>query len=741
MSTADSGCRGPRFCLAMAAAKAASSALKLMRRNGGQLPGVIAEAIDPAFIEHIDKPAHIVFVSGTNGKTTTNNLLNDLLRDNGIDLVDNRAGGNILTGVESTLVKNGGLTGRQRLDTAVMELDELSFRRVLPHVTPEILLVTNLYRDSFSRNANPDFIFSVMNEHISPATKLILNADDLISCRLASGNAERVFFSIGRLPEDTSGPQGIACDLTACPECGGKLEYDYCHLRHLGRAHCVSCGFTNPDPAYEVIAVDRAAHTFTVRENAAPGAPTYTYRFGVYSLTNLYNLFAATVVAREMGLAPEAIAASLERGINVTALRYGACTAGGKRLVALASKGENSTATSVALDTIRREEGDKAVVLLLSDTHKAESPVLTEYLGWYYQTDFEYLNDPSIRQVVVQGGTWEDLLLRLRLAQVDPAKLCIVETPEDAGRAIDLSVVDAAYWAYDIYNGEEADRSRAVVKARIEAGETGVSSETCYVMAPGTGPGACTGLSEAAPVIEILYPEYGNQAGDNGNAMYLRACLPHATFVETSHGDVPYFAGARPDLILMCGMTERQQETVIEQLRPYRDRLSELMDDGVHMLFTGNVPEVLARGIVDEHGRRVEGLGLIDAEVRRDTRTRHHSVEVGSFVPDAGIAPLEVVGFKIQFTQVEGDNRDTAFMANTVGWGLNEDSDLEGFRINNLIATWLIGPLLPLNPPFTRWLLGRICGTAVPLAFEAEAQAVYDKRLVELKAPGMHLAY
>ena len=43
-------------------------------------------------------------------------------------------------------------------------------------------------------------------------------------------------------------------------------------------------------------------------------------------------------------------------------------------------------------------------------------------------------------------------------------------------------------------------------------------------------------------VVEVLYPEYANQAGDNGNAMYLRACLPDATFVETSHDDVPYFA-------------------------------------------------------------------------------------------------------------------------------------------------------------------------------------------------------
>ena len=199
MSNATKGAKGPRFHLAMAVSRAAASALKLARRNAGQMPGVIAEKIDPSFLADVDKPARVVFVSGTNGKTTTNNLLCALLRYNGIEMIDNREGGNVRNGVESTLIKNATISGRQKLDVAVMELDELSFRTVLPDLVPEVILVTNLYRDSFSRNANPDFIFSVMSENISPATKLILNADDMISCRLAPQNSNRVYYSIARL--------------------------------------------------------------------------------------------------------------------------------------------------------------------------------------------------------------------------------------------------------------------------------------------------------------------------------------------------------------------------------------------------------------------------------------------------------------------------------------------------------------------------------------------------------------
>jgi len=66
------------FPVAFLAAKATLAALKLTNHEGGTLPGFIAEGIDPAFLGDIAKPEQIVFITGTNGKTTTNNLLNDL---------------------------------------------------------------------------------------------------------------------------------------------------------------------------------------------------------------------------------------------------------------------------------------------------------------------------------------------------------------------------------------------------------------------------------------------------------------------------------------------------------------------------------------------------------------------------------------------------------------------------------------------------------------------------------------
>ena len=463
----------PRFYLALAAGKAAACALKLLKRNGGQVPGTVAEAICPDFLARIPKPDQTVFVTGTNGKTTTSNLLDDILIANGYGLVTNRAGGNIITGIESSLIKNASMSGAPRRKVACMELDELSCRRVLPFMEPDILLAVNLYRDNFTRNANPDYIFGVIDASVSASTHVILNADDLISCRLAPQAAKRTYFSIGHLADDLEGPEGIVCDLTACPECGGALEYDWCHLRHLGRAHCMSCGFENPAADYLVTRVDKEAHEFTVRElcHEVDGvAPEHTYHIGTYSITNLYNLLAAVVTARELGVSAEALQETLGSGsVNITAARFSEREEAGVRLVNTASKGENSTATSTALATICREPGSKVVALMLADYYLASNPKKTEYTGWYYQADFEYLADPAIKQVVVQGANSDDLLLRLLLAGIEPAKIRLAETETEAADMVDLDGVDGVFCAYDIFNGEQADRFRDRVAERIRA--------------------------------------------------------------------------------------------------------------------------------------------------------------------------------------------------------------------------------------------------------------------------------
>ena len=121
--------------------------------------------------------------------------------------------------------------------------------RILPFIKPDLLLCTNIFRDSYKRNAHVEFILDILNTYIPDSTKLVLNADDLLCSSLKPSN-RRVFFSIDPLPNDVEEAPTLVQDVRACPHCGATLEWDLRRYHHIGRAHCPQCGFTSPEARY-----------------------------------------------------------------------------------------------------------------------------------------------------------------------------------------------------------------------------------------------------------------------------------------------------------------------------------------------------------------------------------------------------------------------------------------------------------------------------------------------------------
>lgn len=226
--------------------------------------------------------------------------------------------------------------------------------------------------------------------------------------------------------------------------------------------------------------------------------------------------------------------------------------------------------------------------------------------------------------------------------------------------------------------------------------------------------------------IEILFPEVCNLFGDMFNMKYLKMCLPDAEFIETALDDEPAFAKEDVNLIYLGPMTENTQEKVIERLLPYKARIEELIDKNVVFLFTGNSIEVLGKYIENEDGSKIEAIGIFDVYSKRDMMHRHNSYLVGKY------EDIEIVGFKSQFTMMYGDNSSSYFVEVEKGIGLNKESKLEGIQKNNFIGTYILGPLLILNPLFTKKLINKM-GADAHIALEEETMAAYEARLKELK--------
>ena len=106
---------------------------------------------------------------------------------------------------------------------------------------------------------------------------------------------------------------------------------------------------------------------------------------------------------------------------------------------------------------------------------------------------------------------------------------------------------------------------------------------------------------------------------------------------------------------------------------------------------------------------------------------RHNSIFLGKY------EDIEIVGFKSQFTMAYGDNENNYFVKAEKGIGLNKESKLEGIKQNNFIGTYLIGPILILNPLFTKKLIQMLGVEKQTIAFEKETMDAYEQRLEEFK--------
>ena len=442
-----------RFYISVLGAKIMIKLMRLMKRNATNLPGEIMLIFYPDLLKHFDMPENVIAVTGTNGKTTVSNMIGNILKANGYDIINNSFGGNVDTGIASLLLDNCTLSGGFKKDTAVLEVDERSAARVLPYVKPDWLVCTNLQRDSMKRNAHTEFIFNILNSNIPEKTKLILNGDDLISSRLAEKNP-RTYFGIDRLENENPTLDNLICDIVNCPVCGNKLEFAFRHYNHIGRAKC-SCGFSSPDIDFDVKASEN--NEAVIMHNGKEER----YKLPNNRITDLYNTVAAVTFSRTFGLSYEQVAKAMSE-VKVVKSRYDSFNAGGKEVLVSLAKGQNPVARSGVCDFIRRESGNKAVIMILEDLY--DSKRTSENIAWIYETDFEFLKGDDIKQIIVGGKRADDYMVRLLIAGIDKDKIVCCRNETDTPSHLKPELFDKLIIMYDLFNVESLNSIKEQLK-------------------------------------------------------------------------------------------------------------------------------------------------------------------------------------------------------------------------------------------------------------------------------------
>lgn len=700
-----------RFSLAKAAGAVSTWGLRhVAHRPAANLPGKIALKIDPSLLDELrGKCAQgSVITVGTNGKTSTNNLLADAFEAAGRTIICNRTGANLAAGISSALLQ------QPAAQWGVFECDELWLAHVLPHLRSNYVLLLNLFRDQLDRCGEIDRIQTSIAGALtaSPDTVLVYNADDPLCARIADEVPNRTV-AFG-LSESMGLAQNTVTDAQMCQKCDGMVRYHYRQYGQLGDYFCDQCDFARPtlDFAGRDIAIGPSGVTMEVCGPAGCES-VHTPQPTPYAA---YNLVASYALCREVGI-PTADFQRAQDAFNPRNGRLQRYRLGGRDV--LLNLAKNPTGFNQNLKIVEADRGPKMVAFFINDQVADGRDI-----SWIWDIDFEELADQPDTVVFAGGSRAHDLAVRLKYAGIEAA---VIENIEDAfarlGALTAAGVLPADAAVYAIANYTALPPVHAALNAMeaaepAELAEPAVSDLASPSHAEGADPKApshdaaasasATATSEPPVVIAHMLPDLLNLYGDGGNVRILEQRLRWRGIpVEVrriQHGEAVDFS--QVDLVFMGGGPDREQKLASEQLLAMRDELAAYVEgDGPLLAICGGY-QILGRQWLwgDE---LVPGLGLIDMETRRPGTSADRLID--NMVLESPLAARPVVGYENHAGRtylgegVEGFGR----VVSSCGHGNNDDDRVEGARYKNVVGTYSHGPLLSKNPEVADWLLAR----------------------------------
>jgi len=360
--------------LAVLIARLAAFVSRLAGNAGTSLPGMWATKIDRKILTKLGREVSqgIIVVTGTNGKTTTANIVTQFLEAEGYSVICNNVGSNMYNGVVSAFLLNASLSGKICANYAVLEVDELYTVQICKELMPDVFVVTNLYPDQADRFGSVEEVREVLERaigHAKPDATLILNADNPDSAVLQTTTSREVAFF------------------------GMKQPVDYHAIKIVG-----------PDR----LGLRVEANTGTV--------DMMTNLRGDY---NISNILAAVAIAHRMGITLESCAQTLD-SIQAQPGRMERFIIDEKPVVINMAK--NPAGFNRTLDTIREALVSHDVLLVVNNT-----PADGVDIDWYRDIEFERFDSDLTRRFFIGGSCAEAMMARLKKAGVEEERIHIVK--------------------------------------------------------------------------------------------------------------------------------------------------------------------------------------------------------------------------------------------------------------------------------------------------------------------------
>ena len=401
-----------KFYLNLFFIKTLNEILKLFNYNATSLSGKITLKLNKNFLktaQHFVKNG-IINITGTNGKTTTSNLISDILKTDNKRIVSNFLGANMLNGIATAIGKD--LPFAQKADYFVLECDEAYLTKLYDEMQAQFLLVTNLFRDQLDRYGELNSTYKKIEEAINKnkKLKLFLNADDPMVAKLGFNKENEVIYfgfkdivlKNNQNEKNMSPKEAINCT------CGSEYKYSKTFYSHLGHYYCPNCNNKRPYVKYEAeCKIDDSQILININDKNFISNLKGTY--------NAYNLLGAICLCLELNIKESTIQKAIDN--------YNAVFGRNEKIKINDTNVninliKNPTGASEVLNCIK-DKKDAKLLLILNDNYADGRDV-----SWIWDTNFELISNFK-NDIYVSGKRAYDMALRLKYANIDTKLLHI----------------------------------------------------------------------------------------------------------------------------------------------------------------------------------------------------------------------------------------------------------------------------------------------------------------------------
>lgn len=389
-------------------------------KGGSNFPGKIALAIDKKILATVTENYKVILITGTNGKTTTTSMIYNMLKKADKKVITNNTGANMDTGIVAAFISNYKFKNGKEEKYAVIEVDEAYLQAITEVVSPEVIAVTNLFRDQLDRYGEVNTTYNKIMEGIikSPSSTLVLNGDESLLGKLDVPND--TFYYGFNVPIKSNVELSVNADSKFCKFCKAPYSYEFITYNHLGKFFCPECGYKRPELKYKVEEI-----LSITPENSMVKINDTDFLINQSGEYNIYNGLCAVAVAKELGISQSFIKDSLANQESSFGRQEVLNINGGDAKIILV---KNPAGYNQAIETIMLNLNKNTTVnlaFMLNDNYADGTDV-----SWIWDVDLEKLSELQIGSTAIGGIRLYDMAIRLKTANLDASKFTLCDNDE-----------------------------------------------------------------------------------------------------------------------------------------------------------------------------------------------------------------------------------------------------------------------------------------------------------------------